>query len=56
MLKPTSVFAAMADAERAALDHVRWLRRQGVPLHEAAAAIVCPAVNCRNHVSKPVPG
>jgi hypothetical protein len=39
MLKPTSVFAAMAEAEKAALEHVGWLCRRGVPLDEVASAI-----------------
>jgi hypothetical protein len=47
VLKPNNLFAAMADAERAALDHVRWLRRQGVPLSEAASAIGLDPDNAR---------
>jgi hypothetical protein len=33
------LLAALAAAETAALAHVRWLRRNGVTLSEAAAAI-----------------
>ena len=33
------LLAALRVAEKAALDHVKWLRRQGVPLSEAASAI-----------------
>jgi hypothetical protein len=46
MLK-TNLYQAMRDAERAALDHVRWLRRQGVPLEEAASAIGLDPDNVR---------
>jgi hypothetical protein len=48
MLKPNSLFEAMRVAERAALEHVRYLRRQGVPLSEAASAIGLDPDNVRN--------
>ena len=47
MLKPNSLFEAMRVAETAALDHVRWLRRQSVPLSEAASAIGLDPDNAR---------
>ena len=46
MLK-TNLFEALRVAERAALEHVRWLRKQGVPLAEAAAAIGLDPDNAR---------
>jgi hypothetical protein len=42
------LLAALRVAEKAALDHVRWLRRQGVPLDEAASAIGLDPANARN--------
>jgi hypothetical protein len=43
----TALWQALRVAERAALDHVRWLRKQGIPLEEAASAIGLDPANCK---------
>jgi hypothetical protein len=43
----TTLWQALRAAERAAIEHVKWLRSQGIPLDEAAQAIGLDPANCR---------